>query len=178
MQIAKKQKNQLTDAEESVKLKTNELIAITQQKIYAEKYLRQKIEEKNSEHQRKAEDTLKQIIKNENDIQHIIENNKKEIEKIQLQIKELQINLEIARQILEQNINEKEQFTMNSCWSEKSCYYIRKIKKAEYPKANMISVMNKLYEYDQSHERLIDFSQLLPNGETFFSSFTVDFQGI
>ena len=177
MQIAKKQRL-LIDAEESVKVKTNEFIAITQQKNYATKYLQQKTEGKNSEHRIMDEDTLKQIIKNENDIQQKIENKKEEIEKIQLQIKELQINLEIAQQIFEQNTNEKEQLTMISCWSCKSCYFSRKVKKANYPKVNMISVINKLYEYDQSHERLIDFSQLLPNGETFFSSFTADFQGI
>lgn len=33
-----------------------------------------------------------------------------------------------------------------------------------------VSIMNKLYDYDSKHDHFIDFSKLLPNGKSFFTS--------
>ena len=43
---------------------------------------------------------------------------------------------------------------------------------------DVIKLMIKLFEYDKKHDNLIDFNKLLPNGKSYFTSYTCYFNGL
>lgn len=45
-------------------------------------------------------------------------------------------------------------------------------------KPNVLSILNKLYEYDKEHDHYIDFTKLLPSGKSFLTCFSFDFRDI
>lgn len=43
---------------------------------------------------------------------------------------------------------------------------------------NVVTVMNKIFDYNKERNHLIDFSKLLPDGKSFFTSISNDFSNI